>query len=180
MALVLRLHPDCRCAAPAHIEVDVARPGAGVLALSYVVTGRIAELRLPPVVASARGDELWRETCFEAFIGTAPGAAYYEFNFAPSTKWAAYRFGGYRKDMQAATEIGAPAVAVQSASDRYALRASLRLDALSLPRDTGWRLGLAAITEETNVGRSYWALRHPPGKADFHHFDCFAHEIAGA
>jgi hypothetical protein len=25
--------------------------------------------------------------------------------------------------------------------------------------------------------KSYWALAHPPGKADFHHSDCLAYEF---
>ena len=28
--------------------------------------------------------------------------------------------------------------------------------------------------------KSYWALAHPPGKEDFYHFDCFAHELPAA
>ena len=61
----------------------------------------------------------------------------------------------------------------------YTLQASLELDRLSdLPRDAAWRLGLAAVIEETSGRKSYWALAHPPGKPDFHHPDCFAHEFS--
>jgi hypothetical protein len=181
MRLALRRHPDSRCVAATRIDVEVSRPCAGSLVLAYVVYGKLSELRLPPIIAPARSDELWRQTCFEAFVGTAAGAAYYELNFAPSTQWAAYRFSGYRSGMCVATEISAPRIEVESAPDRYTLQAALKLDGLSgLPRDTGWRLGLAAITEDTNGGKSYWALAHPPGKPDFHHFDCFAHELAAA
>jgi hypothetical protein len=175
----LRRHPESRCVAATRIDVDVSRPCAGSLVLSYVVYGDVGELHLPPVIAPARGDELWQHTCFEAFLGTAADAAYYELNFAPSTRWAAYRFSGYRSGMRVATEIGAPRIEVRSAPDRYTLQAALELDGLSgLPRNTGWRLGLAAISEDTRGGRSYWALAHPPGKPDFHHFDCFAHEFS--
>ena len=176
---VLMRHPDSLCVAATRIEVDIARPSASSLTLSYVVHGDIGALRLPAVTAPARGDELWQHTCFEAFVGTAADAAYYELNFAPSTQWAAYRFNSYRDGMRIATEIGAPRIEIQSALERYTLRASLKLHGLSgLPRDVGWRLGLAAITEDTRGGKSYWALAHPPGKADFHHFDCFAHEFS--
>ena len=179
MPQALIRHPESRCVAATRVEVDVARPSIGCLVLTYVVHGDTGALRLPPVTASARGDQLWQHTCFEAFVGTAAGAAYYELNFAPSTRWAAYRFDGYRGGMRIATEIGAPTIAVQSAPERYTLQATLELNALSaLPRDTGWRLGLAAITEDTNGRMSYWALAHPPGKPDFHHFDCFALEFS--
>src|SRR3546814_9971873 len=36
------------------------------------------------------------------------------------------------------------------------------------------RVALSAVIEETDGTKSYWALRHPPGKPDFHHPDCFA------
>jgi len=179
MRHALRRHPESNCFAATRIDVDVARPSVGNLGLSYVVHGNIGELRLPALTASARGDELWRHTCFEAFVGTSAGAVYYEFNFAPSTRWAAYRFGTYRGGMRVAMEIGAPTIDLRSEPDRYTLQVSLNVDELSaLPRDVGWRLGLAAITEDRRGGRSYWALAHPPGRPDFHHFDCFALEFS--
>ena len=104
--------------------------------------------------------------------------AYYEFNFAPSTQWAAYRFSSYRSGMRVAAEISAPLIEVQSSPDCYTLQASLELDRLSgLPGDALWRLGLSAVIEDTSGRKSYWALAHPPGKPDFHHSDCFAHRI---
>jgi len=36
------------------------------------------------------------------------------------------------------------------------------------------RVGLAVIIEEETGGYSYWALRHPPGKPDFHRQEAFA------
>ena len=137
MRLALKLHPDSLCAAVTGVDVDVARQHDGGLSLSYIVTGKIADLRLPPVAASARADELWRSTCFEAFIRAAPGEAYYEFNFAPSTQWAAYRFDGYRTGMRVATEIAAPRIEVQSAPRALHAASHARLDQLNLPRDAG-------------------------------------------
>ena len=176
MRLALRLHPDSLCLAATRIDVDVARSPAGSLLLSYVVTGKIGDLRLPPGTAAARTDELWRHTCFEVFVRPAPGEAYYEFNFAPSTQWAAYRFDRYRSGMRAAAEIGAPRIDVQPAAGRYTLQAALDLP--RLPRDAAWRLGLAAVIEEASGRKSYWALAHPPGQPDFHHSDCFACEFS--
>jgi hypothetical protein len=176
MRQALRLHPDSPSFAAKQIEVDVARPRHGGLVLYYVVTGKISDLRLPPVAAAARTDELWQHTCFEAFVRPSPGAAYYEFNFAPSTQWAAYRFSSYRSGMRVATEIGAPRIEVQSSPERYTLQAALELDQLSPP--SLWRLGLSAVIEETSGRKSYWALAHPPGKADFHHSDCFTLEFS--
>src|ERR1700730_9713206 len=158
-----------------HVEVEIMRPCAGSLVLSYLVTGRIGDLRIPAAVAAAPTDELWRRTCFEAFVGTSPGPDYYEFNFAPSTQWATYRFDSYRSGIRVATEISAPRIEVQSSRACYRLQASLEMDQMSSLRiDGAWRIGLAAVIEDTSGHKSYWALAHPPGKADFHHSDSSA------
>jgi hypothetical protein len=39
------------------------------------------------------------------------------------------------------------------------------------------RIALAAVIEDENGRLSYWGLRHPPGKPDFHHPDGFALEV---
>ena len=177
MRHALKLHPDSLCSAVTHIDVDVARPHAGSLLLSYVVTGKTGDLRLPPAVTAARADELWQHTCFEVFISTSAGDAYYEFNFSPSTQWAAYWFKSYRNGVRA-DEASAPRINVQSRSDCYTLQASVDLGSLSnLPSGDRWRLGLSAVIEEANGRTSYWALAYPPGKADFHHSDCFTLEL---
>src|SRR5436305_9012221 len=126
----LKLHPDSRGFAAARVEVGVARPRADRLVLSYIVTGTMSDIRMPPVVPAARTDELWRHTCFEAFVRAASGPAYYEFNFSPSTEWAAYRFDGFRSGMRVVAEVGAPAIEVRSAPDSYSLQAALELDRL--------------------------------------------------
>src|SRR5437868_3932567 len=97
----LKLHPDSHCDAATQIDVAIARSG-GRLELQYVVTGAIGDLRLPPPAAPVRTAELWQHTCFEAFIRGYAGGEYYECNFAASTRWAAYRFDGYRSGMAAA------------------------------------------------------------------------------
>jgi hypothetical protein len=174
----LRLHPDSSCFAVTHIEVEVARARARTLVFTYAVTGRISDLAMPSVAAVARTEELWRHTCFEAFVGTSTDVAYYEFNFAPSRKWAAYQFSSYRRGMRVATEIEAPQITVQSNPERHVLRASLDVSQLSLARAATLRVGLSAVIEEVAGQRSYWALAHPSGKADFHHSDSFVLEVA--
>jgi hypothetical protein len=108
---------------------------------------------IPAAVAAARTDELWRHTCFEAFVRTSPGPAYYDFNFAPSTQWAAYRFDSYRSGMR--PEIIASRIEVRSSRSCYRLRASLEMDQMSSLRiDGAWRIGLAAVTEDTSGHKS--------------------------
>ena len=178
MRLALRLHPDSPCLAATQIDVDIARLHAAHV-LSYTVVGKIADLCLPAVTSPTRAEELWQSTCFEAFVRCSASEAYYEFNFSPSTRWAAYQFDGYRRGMREASGISAPVIEVQTSAELFTLQASLQLDQLTrLPRDARWRLGLSALIEETGGRKSYWALTHPSGKPDFHHADCFAHEFS--
>ena len=169
----LTLHPDSHCPPVTGIEVEAARPHPGLLALRYVLRGATGELSLPPPAAPVRADELWRHSCFEAFVQTTADDSYYEFNLAPSTAWAAYRFDGYRQGMRPA-DFAAPRIEVRRESDRFELHALLDLGPLE---GAAWRIGLSAVIEDTAGDVSYWALAHPPGRADFHHADCFALEL---
>ncbi len=178
MRLALIPHPDTPCTAVSRIEVDVERPAPRRLELTCRVIGVIGDLRLPPPSPSVRADELWRHTCFEAFVRSPDDAGYREFNLSPSTRWAAYRFTGYRSGMSILNGIAPPRIEVSSDETSVELRAWLDPAALAdLPADGPWRLGLSAVIEDAAGGISYWALAHPPGKADFHHADCIAAQL---
>jgi hypothetical protein len=180
MRRTLKLHPDSTCRAVTAIEAEASRSGAG-LALLYVVTGDIGALRLAAMGTPERADGLWRQTCFEAFVRPQAREEYYEFNFAPSLQWAAYRFSGYRSGMRSAEEFSGLRIEIESDASRLELRAELALSDLSdLPKDAALQLGLSAIVEEATGAMSYWALAHPAGKPDFHHPDCFALELPPA
>ena len=174
----LKLHPDLRSGAVERVEVEVSRPKSSVLALRYVVSGKIGELVLPRGAMPKRADELWRHTCFEVFARAPAHDAYSEFNFSPAAQWAAYHFDKYRNRMKV-VEIAELNIETNQEAAQYTLDVSLKLDPLSdLPRDAAWRVALSAIIEEKNGNKSYWALAHPPGKPDFHHADCFVLELA--
>lgn len=172
MRQILKLHPDCRCDAVHEIAVEAMRIDAATLRLRYRVSGIVADLRIPPPATPARTDALWQHTCFEAFLRPRGGDAYLEFNFAPSTEWAAYSFAGYRSEMRVVADA-AVAIDVEQTDETLEITALLE----GLPTNAEWRLGVSAVMEEKSGRRSYWALAHPPGKPDFHHNDCFALEL---
>jgi len=161
----LQLHPDSTCDAIVSIDVDVSVV-QNQLRLHYRFAGDRSRLLLPPRSSSARADLLWRTTCCEAFLGHAAASDYLEFNFAPSTHWAAYRFSGYRRDMLSAT-LPAPNVLTTDAPQPFSLQAVVHFGA-PLTLTAYDRLGLACVLEETGGRLSYWALWHPTGKPDFH------------
>lgn len=148
------------------VEVD-ADIRAGVSVLVFRVTGVVPAIPAP--AAPARTDGLWQHTCFELFVKPAASEGYYEFNFSPSSQWAAYRFDGYREGM-ADLPLAPPAIEPIEAGIR------VTIDLGDLPAGP-WRVALTAVIEERDGTKSYWALNHPGGAPDFHHPDCFALEL---
>ncbi|MDT9597609.1 DOMON-like domain-containing protein [Sphingosinicella rhizophila] len=179
MRLTLQPHPDWPGDAVTGIEAEALRTARGELELCYSVTGAVDELLMPPFTQSVRTDGLWRHTCFEAFLRAPQSDAYYELNLAPSSQWAAYHFDSYRDGMRIA-DIPAIAIAASTNGGRYEMRAGLDLTALDLPTEAPWRLGLSAVIEQRDGRKSFWALAHPRGQADFHHEDCFARQLPAA
>lgn len=170
----LRIHPDGHGNGIASLTVELTLLPDGALQLDYTLTGNPATLRVPDAVPPARADELWRHTCFEAFIRSDVGAAYREFNFSPSGRWQTYAFADYRMG-DPLESASAPHIATQRQVASFRLRATVA--SADLPQGERVRIGLSAVIEHADGLISYWALRHPPGKPDFHHPDTFALEI---
>jgi hypothetical protein len=170
----LKCHPATRAASVRAIQVLVHRSASAELQLTFRLDGDISQINIPAPVAPRVGTELWRHTCFEAFINVESQTAYHEFNFAPSGEWCIYALSGYRKGAPVASETMRPHIALRSTRSRLELDALVRLDTLSSvhPRAV-LCVGLSAVIEASD-GLSYWALRHPSDKPDFHHPDGFA------
>jgi hypothetical protein len=148
-----------------------------VLALTFSLEGDLNRVRVPAPRPPRRTDGLWQHTCFEAFVAAKGETAYHEFNFAPSGEWAAYGFRSYR-DGALLEEATDPQITVRSAPDRLELDAVIRLECLPAAQaGAQLRLALTAVLEDAEGHLSYWALRHPPGKPDFHHPHGFALEL---
>ena len=167
--LVLRPHPSSSISTLNSIRVSIWRDG-GRWHFRYLVAGA-ADLIMPGAIEPGRADDLWRHTCFEAFVGLE-GGAYLEFNYSPSGQWAAYRFDGPRQGMRdepATVEVwrdfGEDWIAIEAGVECAALRA-------------GAPLGLSAVVEEAQGAKSYWALAHHPGPPDFHDRSCFTALLA--
>lgn len=172
----LTAHPETPSHAIQRIEVEALRREGSELSLTYRAFGNLDRIRVPdPATAIAgRTDELWRSTCFEAFVQAVGQPDYVEFNFGLANQWASYRFDGERTGMR------------QAGIEPYAIRQSLARDRLELVVDIQlgrlgrsdlpalpWRMGLSTVVEDVDGGISYWALAHPSAKPDFHHPDSF-------
>ena len=175
---VLICHPETYSQVAHGIEARVRWVDAGALALHYILKGDTNHLRIPPSRAPRWADYLWRHTCFEAFIAVKGKPEYCEFNFSPSGEWAAYRFRRYREGAPLEDGGLSPGIAARCTDDRLDLDATIHFHRLSNMSQNGrLSLGLSAVIEAEKGVFSYWALKHPPGKPDFHHPDAFALEI---
>jgi hypothetical protein len=177
----LTAHPSTPNDAVRSLGVQIRAEETGVLVFRYSLDADMSRVRVPPSGAGERADALWKHTCFEAFVAPADAPGYHEFNFSPSLDWAIYRFSAYREGMSRA-EIGrVPEIFVRRADDGLDLQSAVRLGDLADWRDVRHlRIALAAVIEDENGRLSYWGLRHPPGKPDFHHPNGFALEVDGS
>jgi hypothetical protein len=167
--------PGWESAAIERIDVDVDRVSRTLLRFRYAAYGRIERLIVPERGAPVRQNNLWQTTCFEAFLMPEDGQDYLEFNFSPSTAWAAYHFSAHRAGMSQAALIAPPEIAVAQGQDHLQLDVAV---SLHLPHDR-YRMGLAAVIDEGGRN-SYWALNHPGDAPDFHHRGCFSAELPPA
>lgn len=136
--------------------------------LQYRLMGAMAELCIPPPAQAGPADGLWQHTCFEAFVATEGDAAYREFNFSPSGRWAAYRFQAERvRD----TEADATRPVLHVTTTDECLQLTARVPLSNLPAGQVLEFGLCAVIEESDGRLSYWALEHPGQRPDFHHRD---------
>src|SRR5450631_4128586 len=155
---VLTAHPSTPNDAVRSLGVQLRAEELDMLVFQYSLDADMLRVRVPPSGVGGRADALWKHTCFEAFVAPADASGYYEFNFSPSLDWAIYRFSAYRQEMSPAKVGQAPKISVRQGGDRLELQ--------------------SAVIEDENGRLSYWGLRHPPGKPDFHQPNGFVLEVA--
>ncbi len=162
----LTCHPTCVCPQIDSLTAQLVVESPEHWRVRFSLAGAIGDLLIPSGMSPERVDELWRHTCFEAFVGSAGTGAYYEFNFSPSSEWAAYHFDNYRTGMKSAA-MDTPHIACTSTAERLDLEVELKLP-LELADATGHVLSLTAVIEDRSSAISYWAVKHASRKPDFH------------
>lgn len=165
-----------------HFNVERRRHS---LDFAFVLSGRmptdLESLVVPEpheVLMRRRRDELWKNTCFEIFVGSAENPAYLEMNLSPSGDWNVYAFAKYRSQMRPVSDSQPPLIKVErvASGDTYEWHGSLRpTDVVGgegelgeLLRSPGLVLGATAVLEYKSGEREYWALAHAGGQPDFH------------
>ena len=167
----LTAHPDHPPLAVESIAAKIWRDGPHWLRVRWRVEGTGAMV-LPPFAGRHRADNLWQTTCFELFL--ADDEAYCELNLSPSNAWAAYDFDRYREGMSQRPMSRNPVGAWRGGRSGSAIF-DVAISGADLP--AAGALGISAVIVEQGGMKSFWALRHPAGKPDFHHPDCFAAQL---
>lgn len=176
MQINLHCHPNTTVGAVQELSASAGYLSNGGLCFSFDLSGDLAAILIPPAVPRLCTDHLWQHTCFEAFISMAGQDAYHEFNFSPDGRWATYAFSAYRQAAKTknTTILPAPEIDIQVSSNHLQLNAFLAPEALPPNlRGSTLDIGLSAVLEtcdsDTHTPQlSYWALRHPAERPDFH------------
>ncbi|MDO4222599.1 MAG: DOMON-like domain-containing protein [Acinetobacter sp.] len=141
------------------------------LQVAFWVTDPYRRVQYPALLEQAqRQDFLWKQTCFELFLGVQGQDVYREINLAPSGAWQAYAFEEYRYPdcMPPAYAQDIELITLQRMP--YGLNATLDIKAwLFAQRITmaDVYLGLTSVIK-TEQQIYYFALQHSGRDADFH------------
>jgi hypothetical protein len=171
----------CRCKLECHaqtprapgIEVTVAIhvEEPDVIVVCYRIIGDVEGVRVPGPGTQLEPERLWEHTCCEMFVASSVSDAYVEWNFSPTGQIARFEFSSYRCRRPSSSAIDAQvSVTVERGELRVEARVPLRADVVG---DSA-RLALTTVIEDVEGRLSYWAMRHPSDRPDFHHRDGFA------
>jgi hypothetical protein len=170
-------HTTTPSSSPLLLFSEAAYLANGEMQLHYVLQGDLDKIYIPAQGSSTQQDNLWQQTCFEAFISVADEPHYYEYNFSPSRQWAIYTFEDYRQQVPYMPQ-DKPIIQVHQTDNQLAM--SVRLPHIILPENTSkktLKLGLTAVIEDNNHDKSYWALQHPFENPDFHSREGFGLKV---
>jgi hypothetical protein len=162
------------------LEADARIEGKGdqrKLVLTYSAGGAIEKILWPARLTGKpqRKDELWKHTCFEAFIKPAGQDRYWEVNLSPSGDWNIYSFNAYRQGMM--QEKAIQNLTPRFTQDGAVWHLSCEIWIAEWAKASELAVGLTAVIEETSSEISYWAIAHPEPLPDFHLAESFTNRI---
>jgi len=119
---------------------------------------------------------LWEATCFELFIKATNSDEYLEFNFAPSGDWDCFYFTHYRSELTQYTSISSSDIEISVHQRQGQYQQNIKINTAHFPsclqQAVQSKIGLNAVMK---IGGklSYWGLKHPQHKPDFHNEEGF-------
>jgi len=154
------------------IAGNIARNG-NKLIIHYMLEGDLKEIGIASRSNTpSRKHELWKDTCFEFFVGIKDSLRYWEFNLSHAGHWNVYRFDAYRQGMQEETAFTILPFSVQNQADALVLALDVDLDKI-VSEDQTIEVGITTVIKYRDGKVTYWALTHRGAEADFHLQDSF-------
>lgn len=147
------------------------------LKFGFQVTGPTSELLSTTLIhhGATHGfwvPELWKQTCFELFIGTQVNDRYVEWNLSPQLAWNVLCFSKERTNTTPSGLMEGPSN-LQVTNEKNLLKVggeiNLRplLEQLGIATTNELRGQLAAVLKTAN-SHEHWAQAHPKDVPDFH------------
>ena len=159
-------HPSTRRprSRPFKVWANVEHAGAlGAVATTNIwfgVGAPAARFVIPEAAEPARADELWKTTCFEAFLRPHGERGLSRVEFRAVGRMGGVRFHRLPRRHDATPRSRRP---VHPDGGQFHLVGARRDDRRR--RRPNWELGLSAVLEEKDGTKSYWALAHPTAKS---------------
>ena len=146
---------------------------SNTLKVCYQLRGNLSDITIAkPASIPMRKHELWKDTCFEFFMGIQNSSQYWEFNLSPAGHWNIYRFTDYRQGMKEETAFDSLPFTVETKLNLLKLTLELNLDPI-IPIEKVLAVGITTVIKYSNGDVTYWALTHPSLEPDFHQQDSF-------
>jgi hypothetical protein len=115
----------------------------------------------------SRLHELWKSTCFEAFIQPEGLESYLELNLTPAGRWNAYSFQSYRNPQPVKEALEVRLVRMLGSQNQIEGEFSF------IPKNQRFNCGLSAVIENQGGKIEYFSLAHLAAKPDFHDAKAF-------
>jgi hypothetical protein len=156
------------------LEADLQVSGSDIK-LEYALSDRGFLFQLPGQTqkwssdAMTREEELWKHTCFEAFLNPVGFPLYFEFNFSLKSAWNCYQFERYRYPQP--PKVCWDFVLKSIVWDEFEGKLKIHLE--NRTQYKKFKVGLTAVLEEKSGLKHYCALAHKGTQPDFHLLDSF-------
>ncbi len=174
----LTCHPKSPASYIETIQVCCELTATGQLWLRYHIEVPEPMLLVADTQEPFRTDNLWKTTCCEVFLGAKGKCEYIEFNFCPSSRWAAYHFSDYRENSTDLPIITTPEIHLDMSNSHFALEATVQLPPEW--QHKAFDAGITVVAEEPDGIISYWALDHQKTDPEFHDRSCFTLNLEAA
>lgn len=140
----------------------------GLLRLKFAWEDSDNEIQFQLNQAPQRTPELWKTTCFEAFLQPVGQNRYFEVNLASSGAWEAYEFSSYRSPQP--PQQTAKIQLTDFKKMNNSIEAQFSIDDGHLD----WNCSLTAVIELKTTQKYYLATKHAGDKPDFHLHESFS------